>query len=105
MVIDEGLRGRVDALKALAEPVRWEIVQRLAVEDLCVCHLVEELGLAQPLVSHHLKVLRQAGLVEADRYRQWVYYRLRGDAIGGLVGELTSLVAAPREDGRRRPCC
>ena len=64
-------------LKALAEPLRWQIAERLTGEELCVCDLVEDLGVAQPLVSHHLKVLRAAGLVESERYRQWVYYRLR----------------------------
>jgi DNA-binding transcriptional ArsR family regulator len=44
------------ALKALAEPLRWRIVELLAGEELCVCHLTDELGVAQPLVSHHLSV-------------------------------------------------
>ena len=64
-------------LKALAEPMRWRIVELLADEELCVCHLVEDLGVPQPLVSHHLRVLRDAGLVESERYRYWTYYRLR----------------------------
>jgi DNA-binding transcriptional ArsR family regulator len=68
--------------RVLGEPLRWRIVELLASEQLCVAHLAEELGVAQPLVSHHLKALRQAGLVEAERYRYWTYYRLRP---GGLV--------------------
>lgn len=93
-------------LKALAEPLRWQIVQLLASEELCVCHLVEELGVAQPLVSHHLKVLRAASLVETERYRQWVYYRLRPDALAALADEVGGLAAGDRRsDERRRPCC
>jgi hypothetical protein len=48
----------------------------------------EELGVGQPLVSHHLKVLRQAGLIEADRYRYWTHYRLRPGALVRLAAGL-----------------
>jgi arsenate reductase len=72
--------------RALGEPLRWRIIELLASEQLCVAHLAEELAIAQPLVSHHLRVLRQAGLVEPDRYRYWTYYRLR-------PGELVRLAA------------
>lgn len=106
MPVDIDLRRRTDALKALAEPARWRIVERLADEELCVCHLVEDLGIAQPLVSHHLKVLREAGLVESERFRQWTYYRLVGPAVAEIAVELTALDrAARRAGGRRRPCC
>jgi ArsR family transcriptional regulator len=105
MAIDV-LAGRVDVLKALAEPVRWRIVERLGDEELCVCHLVEDLGLSQPLVSHHLKVLRDAGIVEPERFKQWIYYRVRPDVLAGLGHELCELAdAAPPISQRRRPCC
>src|SRR5436305_6665027 len=93
------------ALKALAEPVRWGIVERLATEDLCVCHLVDELELPQPLVSHHLKVLRAAGLVTAERYRQWTYYRLDRAAVAAVVDRFQVLVAGGPDQPRRRPWC
>jgi DNA-binding transcriptional ArsR family regulator len=78
----------VDLARALAEPLRWRIVELLSTEQLCVAHLSEELGAAQPLVSHHLKVLRQAGLIEPDRYRYWTYYRLRPGALVRLAATL-----------------
>lgn len=94
------------ALRALAEPLRWRIVELLGAEELCVCHLVEELGVAQPLVSHHLRVLREAGLVETERHRYWTYYRLRPEALGPLAARLGALAAgAPPPGDRRRPCC
>ena len=94
-----------EALKALAEPNRWRIVELLSCEELCVCHLAEELGVAQPLVSHHLKVLRDAGLVEAEKHRQWTYYRLRRDAIDGLTERFASITACcPAPGEQRRPC-
>ena len=54
----------MELARALGDPLRWRIVELLASEQLCVAHLAEELQTAQPLVSHHLKVLRAAGLVE-----------------------------------------
>lgn len=81
-------------------------MELLAVEELCVCHLVAELGAAQPLVSHHLRVLRRAGLVEASRYRLWTYYRLRPEALGAAAERLHGLVAQMPAGGQsRRPCC
>ena len=90
-------------VRALGDPLRWRIVALLAAEQLCVAHLAEELGAAQPLVSHHLKVLREAGLIEAERYRYWTYYRLRPDALADLAGELRDLArAAPAGMACRR---
>jgi ArsR family transcriptional regulator len=104
MVID--VRPVADLLKVLGEPVRWRIVERLAAEELCVCHLVEDLDLAQPLVSHHLRVLREAGVVTSERYRQWVYYRLVPDALAVAADALAGVVAGAGSSGaRRRPCC
>jgi DNA-binding transcriptional ArsR family regulator len=96
----------VPMLKALAEPLRWSIVTLLAREELCVCHLTEELGAPQPLISHHLRVLRDAGIVESERWRYWTYYRLRADALDAL-GRLVSSLAEGSQSAndRRRPCC
>jgi ArsR family transcriptional regulator len=94
------------AVKALAEPVRWQIVDALAREELCVCHLVELLAIPQPLVSHHLRVLRDAGLVETSKYRYWTYYRLRPEPLAALGGRLSELAGgAPAPEQVRRPCC
>ena len=94
------------ALRALADPVRARIVELLAAEQLCVCHLTEELGAAQPLISHHLKVLRDAGLVEGERWRYWTYYRLRPEALRAVAARLEDLADdAPTAADERRPCC
>jgi arsenate reductase (thioredoxin) len=84
----------LELARALAEPLRWRIVELLAGEQLCVAHLVEELGAVQPLVSHHLKALRAAGLVDAERYRYWTYYRLRPAALRALASHLDALAGA-----------
>ena len=94
------------SLKAVADPLRWEIVQALAVEELCVCHLTDDLGVAQPLISHHLRVLRDAGIVESDKWRYWTYYRLNPGALDALGRELRTLAdRAPARQTERRPCC
>jgi protein-tyrosine-phosphatase/DNA-binding transcriptional ArsR family regulator len=78
----------VELARALGDPLRWRIIELLASEQLCVAHLSEELAVGQPLVSHHLKVLREAGLIEPDRYRYWTYYRLRPAALVRLAATL-----------------
>ena len=94
------------AVRALADPLRARIVELLAAEQLCVCHLTEELDVAQPLVSHHLKVLRDAGLVEGERWRYWTYYRLRPEALRAVADRLEDLAGdAPTGTAERRPCC
>ena len=73
--------------KALADPSRVAIVNRLAgAEDVCVCDFISTLGLSQPTVSHHLRVLREAGLIDVARKRgTWVHYRLVPEAIAELA--------------------
>ena len=71
--------------KALADPTRVAIVNRLAAADeVCVCDLNASFDLTQPTVSHHLKVLRDAGLVDSTRRGTWAYYRLVPEAVGAL---------------------
>jgi ArsR family transcriptional regulator len=95
-----------DVLKGLAEPLRWRIVQLLAGEELCVCHIVEELGVPQPLVSHHLRVLRDLNLVSTERFRYWTYYRLEPHVLAAVAERLNALVTGtPESATRRRPCC
>lgn len=93
-------------LRVVAEPMRWRILELLAAEELCVCHLVEELDVAQPLVSHHLRVLREAGLVTSSRHRYWTYYRLVPGALAPLAARLAAVAGTEVVEGeRRRPCC
>ena len=71
--------------KALADPTRVAIVNRLAgAEEVCVCDLTEAFDLSQPTISHHLRILREAGLVEASRRGTWAYYRLVPDTVDAL---------------------
>ncbi len=75
--------------KALADPTRVAIVNCLsAADEVCVCNLTAAFDLSQPTISHHLKILREAGLVESTRRGTWAYYRLVPDAIDALRGAL-----------------
>jgi ArsR family transcriptional regulator, arsenate/arsenite/antimonite-responsive transcriptional repressor len=74
-------------LKALADPARLRLLSLLQAQpgnEACVCHLTEPLGLSQPTVSHHLKVLLQAGLVEREQRGSWAFYRVDQEALSAL---------------------
>src|SRR5262245_57774184 len=80
--------------KALADPTRVAIVNRLACgEECCVCDLTAAFDLSQPTVSHHLGILREAGLIDAERRGTWAYYRLLPEAIERLRDVLSAPVA------------
>ncbi len=82
-------REHAQRFRALSEPARVAIVNRLASSgEACVCELVEVLELAQPTVSHHLRVLREAGLIEHERRGTWMFYRLVPAAIDELRATL-----------------
>jgi ArsR family transcriptional regulator, arsenate/arsenite/antimonite-responsive transcriptional repressor len=76
-----------ELFKALADPARVRIVNRLATaaEPVCACEFEPALGLAQPTVSHHLKTLTRAGLLEREQRGKWAYFSLRRDAVETLA--------------------
>jgi ArsR family transcriptional regulator len=76
-----------ELFKALADPARVRIVNVLATTEqpACVCELIEPLGLAQPTVSHHLKKLVAAGLLEREQRGKWAYFSLKRDAVEKLA--------------------
>jgi ArsR family transcriptional regulator len=76
--------------KALSDPTRVAIVNRLAAAECCVCDLNAAFELSQPTISHHLKVLREAGLVDSTRRGTWAYYRLVPEALDALRGALAA---------------
>lgn len=83
------------AFKVLGDPARVRLLSMIAArsqQEACVCELVSPLGLKQPTVSHHLKVLHEAGLLDRERRGSWVFYRLN---LGGLAALRDSLTPAP----------
>jgi ArsR family transcriptional regulator len=96
-----------ELMRVLADPLRLRIVSLLARETLCSTHLVEETGARQTNLSNHLKVLREAGVVETEPCGRYTYFRLRPGVLEGLAGQWADLAATARETvtaDRKRPC-
>ncbi|MGH7318283.1 MAG: ArsR/SmtB family transcription factor [Candidatus Rokuibacteriota bacterium] len=90
---EERLDGQERVLSALADPTRLRILHLLSRHDsLCVCEIEAAFDLGQPTVSHHLKIMRQAGIVTAERRGTWAYYALARPALKSLAGDLQALV-------------
>lgn len=85
---DDEASATAELFKALGDPARVRIVNLLvtnAGEPVCVCNLTEPLGLAQPTVSHHMRKLLDAGLVEREQRGKWAYFSLKRDAVEKLA--------------------
>lgn len=85
-VIDEDAAGRIAPLfKALGDPIRLRLVALIASRpEVCVCDLTGRFAVSGPTISHHLKVLREAGLISGERRGTWVYYRIDAGALRDL---------------------
>ncbi|MFT4286686.1 MAG: metalloregulator ArsR/SmtB family transcription factor [Nocardioides sp.] len=80
--------GIAPLLKALADPVRLRLMSLVAAHDdaeACVCDLNDAFDLSQPTISHHLKVLHEAGLLERSKRGTWVYYRVNAQAVAAVA--------------------
>jgi ArsR family transcriptional regulator len=87
----------VTLLDAVADPVRWGVLAHLSLTPCCVCEIQEQVAIAPSLLSYHLKVLREAGLVTASRRGRWMDYALAPDAHARLAAAL------PTAGGAQRP--
>ncbi|HEY2506570.1 MAG TPA: metalloregulator ArsR/SmtB family transcription factor [Streptosporangiaceae bacterium] len=79
--------------KALGDPVRLRLVSLIGARqggEVCVCDLTSAFDLSQPTISHHLRVLREAGLIDSERRGTWVYYRVIPAALERMAGLLWS---------------
>lgn len=91
------------AFKAIADPARLRLLSFLAAQpssETCVCHLTGPLGLSQPTVSHHLKVLFDAGLVDRERRGTWAWYRIvpaRLEELRQVLGAKPVVAAEPKQ--------
>ena len=90
-------------LKALADPIRLHLIEVLGNGERCVCDLTSELGMAQSKLSFHLKVLKEAGLLNAREEGRWVYYSLEPQSLQELRAWLAGL--ASRCTTPASPCC
>jgi ArsR family transcriptional regulator len=93
--IDEAsAAGLAQVFKALGDPVRLRLVSLIGARqggEVCVCDLTSAFDLTQPTISHHLKVLREAGLIDSKRRGTWVYYRL----VPTALERMAALLSAP----------
>ena len=86
--------GLAQVFKALANPVRLRLVSLIGAHqggEVCVCDLTTAFDLTQPTISHHLKVLRQAGIIDSERRGTWVYYRI----VPAALERMAALLSAP----------
>ncbi len=84
---DEEAEATAELFKALGDPARVRLVNLLATNDgaVCMCDLIEPVGLSQPTVSHHMKKLVDAGLVEREQRGKWAFFSLKRDAVDKLA--------------------
>jgi ArsR family transcriptional regulator len=93
------------AVKLFGDPLRVQIVRLLAHEQMCTCHLVHDTAARQSTISHHLRILREAGFVAGEPRGRYTYYRLRPEALSVLTAGIAELtVQAHRAQAARRPC-
>jgi ArsR family transcriptional regulator, arsenate/arsenite/antimonite-responsive transcriptional repressor len=106
--LDEPGATRLAALlRVLADPARLRILSLLQAQpahEACVCHVTDFLGLGQPTVSHHLRVLFDAGLVRRERRGNWVYYRVVPSALDSLRAALGGGAAPSQSASVATPC-
>ncbi|MGW2831862.1 ArsR/SmtB family transcription factor [Streptomyces sp. NPDC001286] len=94
-----------DLMRVLADPLRLRIVTLLARETLCSTHLIDETGAKQTNLSNHLRVLREAGVVETEPCGRYLYYRLRPDVIASLAGQFAELAESARRAADNKRAC
>lgn len=70
------MKNRADFFKALSEETRLRILEIIAEEELCNCQIMERLNISQSLVSHHIRILKQAGIIDERRNGKWTYYTI-----------------------------
>jgi len=85
-----------DDLQILAHPIRLQILDLLAQSEgqVCVCDLEAAVSVKQPTVSHHLRLLRDAGLIDCEKHGLWAYYTVRREAVAALRARVAAQLAA-----------
>ena len=89
------MRKLAEFFKALGDETRLKIIHMLSEKEMCVCEVIDQLDLSQPAISHHLKILRQAGLVKDSKEGKWVFYSLNEEALMNHGEEFNKIFAEP----------
>lgn len=83
-------------LAAIADPIRLQVVSVIANApggEVCACDFVQPLGKSQPTISHHLKVLSEAGIIEGDKRGRWIWYRLAPNGVDAVAAQLRAIAS------------
>ena len=97
------MRKIAEFYKALGDETRLKIIQMLSEREMCVCEIIDKLDMSQPAISHHLRILRQAGLVKDSREGKWIYYSLNGSVFKEVFpGEDAEIIQCYAEPLKRR---
>jgi len=94
---ERGMENRCDVFKALSDVNRLKIIDMLSCGELCVCDLIEGLELSQPTISHHVKILKQAGLVKSHKVGKWTRYSINKEVFED-VAEFIKEISSFKED-------
>jgi ArsR family transcriptional regulator len=97
---DTNLRAMAELFKSLADETRLVILTMLLNGEMCVCEIMGALPISQPAVSHHLKILRQAGILIDRRQGKWIYYRVDPKSLTSLMELLSSSFVYPAWHGQ-----
>ncbi|GAB6274099.1 MAG: hypothetical protein STSR0004_09620 [Peptococcaceae bacterium] len=88
----------VELLKAIADETRFKIILLLSKQEMAVCEFINALNLSQPAVSHHLKILKQAGLVKDNREGKWIFYTIDHQKFKDLGSDLENNLFLPIQE-------
>lgn len=91
------MKNLVNFFRAMGEDTRVKIITMLLKEEMCICELLEALGLSQSAVSHHVKILKQAGLVNDRRDGKWTFYSINKDGFAAHIDSLQEKFIIPIE--------
>ncbi|MFD4745884.1 ArsR/SmtB family transcription factor [Streptomyces rubiginosohelvolus] len=94
-----------DVIRVLGDPLRMQVVTLLARETLCMSHLVEETGAKQTNLSNHMKVLREAGLVDTEPCGRFTYFKLRPDVLASVSAQFAELAESARSAVENKRAC
>ncbi len=89
----------LEILKILSDEIRLKIVSLLAENELCVCELMDTLGMSQSRISNHLRILRNTGIIEARREGKWIFYSLARNAMDKALWEIIQAILTEINEG------
>lgn len=91
-------------LKALGEPIRLKLIEQISQGQNCICHLQNQFSVSQPTLSHHMKILVDAGVVESEKIGKNVYYTINESELANMVDYLLQFSGNNKVEFGCQPC-